>query len=103
MQPFLGKFLENLERTSRQLCADAKQPPGGFARVFSYVAVSEPALALHCQRILAIPSKRYERRPVEFITEEESNALVAAPDPTTWIGRRDRTLLLRRCPDGPPQ
>jgi integrase/recombinase XerD len=61
---------------------------------FQYVAVSEPALALHCQRILAIPSKRYERRPVEFITEEESNALVAAPDPTTWIGRRDRTLLL---------
>lgn len=31
---------------------------------------------------------------VEFLTEEESAALVAAPDTTTWIGRRDRALLL---------
>ena len=43
---------------------------------------------------LAIPAKRYERGPVEFLAEEESAALVAAPDTRTWIGRRDRTLLL---------
>jgi len=58
------------------------------------VALEEPSYALHCQRVLAIPAKRYERRPVEFLVEEESAALVATPDPTTWIGRRDRTLLL---------
>src|ERR1035441_8686758 len=61
---------------------------------FRYVALEEPAYALHCQRVLAIPAKRYERRPVEFLTEEETTALIAAPDPTTWLGRRDRTLLL---------
>jgi integrase len=55
---------------------------------------SEPALALHCQRVLAIPSKRFERGPVEFLTEEETAALVAAPDPGSWIGRRDKALLL---------
>ena len=43
---------------------------------------------------LAIPTKRHERRPVEFLTEEETAALIAAPDPATWIGRRDRTVLL---------
>jgi site-specific recombinase XerC len=31
---------------------------------------------------------------VAFLTDDEIAALVAAPDPTTWIGRRDRTLLL---------
>ncbi|HEV8188440.1 MAG TPA: hypothetical protein VGP83_11875, partial [Pyrinomonadaceae bacterium] len=36
---------------------------------FRYVAVSEPGLALHCQRVLAIPSKRYDRGPVAFLTE----------------------------------
>ena len=61
---------------------------------FQYVAISEPALALQCQRVLAIPSKRYERGPVEFLTEEETAALVAAPNPGTWIGRRDKALLL---------
>jgi integrase len=49
---------------------------------------------LQCQRVLAIPSKRYERGPVEFLTEEETAALVATPDPGTWIGRRDKALLL---------
>jgi len=61
---------------------------------FQYVAISEPAYALQCQRVLAIPSKRYERGPVEFLTEEETAALVAAPNPCTWIGRRDKALLL---------
>ena len=31
---------------------------------------------------------------MEFLTEEETAALVAAPDPRTWIGRRDKALLL---------
>ena len=31
---------------------------------------------------------------MEFLTEEETAALVAAPDPATWIGRRDKALLL---------
>lgn len=43
---------------------------------------------------MTIPSKRYDRRPVSFLTTEETNALVAAPDVNTWIGRRDRALLL---------
>src|ERR1044072_3347265 len=88
--PFLGKFLEHLEITRGNCARTRNNRLAALHAFFQYVAVSEPALALHCQRILAIPSKRYERRPVEFITEEESNALVAAPDPTTWIGRRDR-------------
>jgi site-specific recombinase XerD len=91
---FLGRFLDHLERERRngprtrnnRLCALR-----AFAR---YVALNEPALALHCQQVLAIPTKRYTRGPVEFLTEAETAALVAAPDPATWRGRRDRTLLL---------
>ncbi|WP_232439422.1 tyrosine-type recombinase/integrase [Burkholderia ubonensis] len=49
---------------------------------------------LQCQRILAIPSKRCEHGPVEFLTESKAAALVEAPDVRTWIGNRDRTLLL---------
>jgi site-specific recombinase XerD len=58
------------------------------------VALEEPALALHCQRILAVPSKRHERRPIEFLNREEIDALLAVPNLSTWLGRRDRTLLL---------
>jgi integrase/recombinase XerD len=52
-----------------------------------------PPWAGHCQRVLAMPLKRFERGPVEFLTSEETTALPKAPDATTWLGRRDRTLL----------
>jgi site-specific recombinase XerD len=44
--------------------------------------------------LVAIPSRRYERKVVEFLTAAEMDALLATPDTSTWIGRRDRTLLL---------
>lgn len=61
---------------------------------FRYVAMNEPAHLLHCQRILSMPSKRYTRRPVDFLDDVEVAALLAAPDVTTWAGLRDRAILL---------
>jgi integrase len=45
-------------------------------------------------QVLAIPPRRRERAIVSYLTPEEADALVAAPDRTTWHGRRDRALLL---------
>jgi site-specific recombinase XerD len=45
------------------------------------------------QQILAIPMKRYEKPLLDFLSREEINALLKAPDPGTWFGRRDRLLL----------
>jgi site-specific recombinase XerD len=41
-----------------------------------------------------MPSKRHERRPIEFLNRDEIDALLAVPDLSTWVGRRDRALLL---------
>lgn len=56
--------------------------------------MNEPAQLLHCQRILAIPSKRHVRRTVTFLDREEIAAVIAAPDRSTWVGRRDHLILL---------
>ena len=61
---------------------------------FRFVAIREPALLLHCQRVLAIPAKRQTKRTVDFLEREEAAALLAMPDLSTSIGRRDRNLLL---------
>jgi integrase/recombinase XerD len=92
--PFLGQFLEHLELNRGNCTRTRNNRLSAIHAFFQYVAISEPALALHCQRVLAIPSKRYERGPVEFLTEEETAALIRAPNPDRWIGRRDKTLLL---------
>jgi integrase/recombinase XerD len=90
---FLGQFLDHVERTRGCSARTRNARLSALHAFFRYVSLEEPSYALHCQRVLAIPSKRYERRPVEFLDEEEIAALVAATDTATWIGRRDRLLL----------
>jgi len=92
--PLIGEFLEHLERERGNSARTRNARLAPIHSFFRYVASKEPAHALLCQRVLAIPNKRYERKPIEFLSREEIDALLAAPDPATWTGRRDRTLLL---------
>ena len=91
---FLGDFLDHLERERGNSARSRNARLAALHAFFRYVAITEPAHALHCQRVLAIPSKRFDRRLVEFLCDDEISALLDAPDVTTWIGRRDRALLL---------
>ena len=61
---------------------------------FKYAALHDPTHSGLIQRILAIPGKRDDRVSVQYLTRAETEALLDAPDQTTWGGRRDRTLLL---------
>jgi len=90
----LAAFLEHLERGRANTPKTRNTRLAALRAFFRFVAYAEPACSLQCQQVLAIPTKRHERAPVEFLTEEQSAAIIAAPDLTTWIGRRDRTLLL---------
>lgn len=92
--PFIGFFLDDLESTRKNGARTRNARLGAIHSFFKYVALEEPAYALHCQRILAVPNKRHIRRPIEFLNREEMDALLAVPNRSTWIGRRDRTLLL---------
>jgi site-specific recombinase XerD len=90
----LGKFLEHLETARRNSIRTRNTRLSALRAFYRFVCLSEPALALHCQRVLAMPAKRYERSPIEFLDEREAAAVVAAPDLEKWIGRRDQALLL---------
>jgi integrase/recombinase XerD len=61
---FLGEFLAHLEAHRGNCTRTRNIRLSALHTFFRYVALSEPALALHCQRVLAIPTKRYEREPV---------------------------------------
>lgn len=58
------------------------------------MSFEEPAHCALIQRVLATPSKRHDKRLVHFLTRPEIEAVLAAPDRTTWLGRRDHTLLV---------
>lgn len=92
--PFIGLFLDHLEGTRKNSARTRNIRLGAIHSFFRYVTLEEPAHALHCQRILAVPNKRHVRRPIEFLNREEIEAPLAVPSLSTWVGRRDRALLL---------
>ncbi len=90
----LAAFLDHLEQGRANTPKTRNTRLAAVRAFFRFVAYAEPACSLQCQQVLAMPTKRHERRQVEFLTDEEIAALVAAPDRATWIGRRDHILLL---------
>jgi integrase/recombinase XerD len=90
----IGDFLTHIENVRRNSARSRNTRLAAIRSFYRYVAMNEPGYALHCQRVLAMPSKRYVRRTVDFVDRAEMEALLAAPDPSTWIGRRDKAILL---------
>lgn len=92
--PVISTFLDYLER-ERGLSARSRNVRlAAIHSFFRYCALQAPSYSGLIQQVLAIPSKRYERHPIEFLTRPEIEALLAAPDQSGWTGRRDRTLLV---------
>jgi len=90
----ISQFLVHLEQERHNSPRSRNARLAAIHAFFRYVALRDPGRALLCQQVLAIPSKRFERGIVEFLDDDETRALLSAPDPATWIGRRDRALLL---------
>src|ERR1035438_1357419 len=61
---------------------------------FRYASLEAPAHSGIIQRVLAIPNQRQRRALVGFLTRPEIEALLAAPNRTKWLGRRDHAFLL---------
>jgi integrase/recombinase XerD len=61
---------------------------------FSFIAREEPALALQCQRIRTIPLKRTEHKAIDYLEEQEMQALLDTVNGNSRTGIRDRALLL---------
>lgn len=90
----IGRYLSWLE-TDRGCTVHTRNARLAAIRaLFRYASYDHPDHAELIQRVLAIPAKRSDTALVTYLTEQETSALLNAPDPATWRGRRDRTMLL---------
>lgn len=87
-------FLDHLEAERANSVATRNLRLTAIHSLFAYAALRCPEHAASIQRVLAIPSKRTETTIVEHLTRAETEALLAAPDRSTRLGRRDHALLL---------
>ncbi len=92
--PFICAFLDHIQNERHNGTRTRNLRLTAIRSFFHYAAFLEPSHSAHIQRVLAIPVKRQDRPLIDFLTHSEIKALLAAPDKTTWAGRRDRALLV---------
>ena len=89
----ISAFLEHLE-TSRQNSAETRNIRLAAIRsFFRFLEHRQPAALEQIRRVLAIPFKRTNSRLVPYLVQNEVQALLDAPNPTTREGIRDRAML----------
>jgi integrase/recombinase XerD len=92
--PLIGAFLDHLETGRGNSVRTRNTRLAAIHSLFSYAALRHPEHAEAIARVLAIPPKRHDKALVTWLTEPEMAALLAAPDRSTWTGRRDRAMIL---------
>jgi site-specific recombinase XerD len=90
----IGDFLEHLEHVRGNSVRTRNARLAAIHSLYRYAALGYPELAGLISRVLAIPQKRFVKTTICFLANNEIEALLATPDPSTWIGRRDRVMLL---------
>ena len=84
---YLEKERHNKPRT-RNTRLSALRAFAAYLLAFDAVDQAPPL-----QAILAIPRKRWERPLVGFLSQAEIQAVLEAPSPACWTGRRNRLLF----------
>jgi site-specific recombinase XerD len=92
--PLVVAFLDDLEKRQGVSVRSRNLRLTAIHSLFRYAAFEAPTHSAQIQRVLAIPSKRFTRTLVQFLTRPEADALLAAPDQCTWSGRRDHAFIL---------
>lgn len=92
--PLIGAFLTHLETDRGNGPRTRNARLGAIHSLYRFAALRHPEHAATIARVMAIPTKRYQRNVVSYLDLDEITALLAAPDRSTWLGRRDHALLV---------
>lgn len=90
----ISSFLDHLETRRHNSVRTRNARLTAIHSFYRFAAYRHPEHAQVVSQILAIPAKRCETTVVSFLDDTEVDAVLAAPDRTTWAGRRDHALLL---------
>jgi site-specific recombinase XerD len=91
--PLVLDFLEHLEHERGNSARTRNVRLAAIRSFMSYASVRDPTSLPIAGRVLAIPPKRFDQPVLGYLTREEINALLAAPDRSSWSGRRDAIML----------
>lgn len=91
--PLVLDFLDHLEKERGNSARTRNARLAPICSFMQYAALRNPTVLALAHRIRAIPQKRFQRKVVGFLSREEMNAVIDAPDSSTWSGQRDRVMF----------
>jgi site-specific recombinase XerD len=92
--PLIGAFLNHLEQDRGNSPRTRNARLAAIHSLFRYSALRHPEHAASIARVLEIPTKRHRQTVISYLERPEIDALLEAPDRTTWLGRRDHAMIL---------
>ena len=87
------RFLDHLEKGRGNSVRSRNARLASIRAFLKYAAHKDFSALASIEQVLAIPMKRHDKPVVGFLTKAEIDALLTAPDPSTWTGQRDRAML----------
>lgn len=91
--PSVIAFLDHLERERGSSSRTRNTRLAAIHSFMKYASLRDPSHLPTAQRVLAIPTKRFDRQLLEFLSREEVNAILSAPDRSVWSGLRDHVMF----------
>jgi site-specific recombinase XerD len=91
--PVVLRFLSYLEQERGNSVRSRNIRLSAIRSFFRLVALRDPDSIGIATRVLAIPTKREDKKLIAYLTRTEMQALLATPDTLKWAGRRDYALL----------
>jgi len=91
---FVLDFLDHLEQERGNSPRSRNVRLTAIRSFMRYAASRDPAALPVVQRVLAIPAKRFDQPVLGFLSRDEIQAVLDAPDCSTWSGHRDAVLLM---------
>lgn len=86
-------FLDHLEKDRKNGARSRNARLAALRSFLKYAAHYDLTALPVIEQALAIPMKRFDRSVLGFLSRQEMQAILEAPDPRTWAGQRDRALF----------
>jgi site-specific recombinase XerD len=91
--PMVLAFLDHLEQARGNSARTRNLRLTAVRSFLRYASLCDPTSLPLAERVLAIPTKRFDQPVLGFLSREEVEALLAAPDRATFSGQRDAVLF----------
>jgi integrase/recombinase XerD len=86
-------FLDHLERARKNGARSRNARLAALRSFLKYAAHHDLSALGVIEQALAVPMKRFDRPMLGFLTRQEMQAILDAPDMGTWAGQRDHALF----------